>query len=662
MDATGLNDLPAGQPVQENNDMDLKPARKRIIICCDGTWQSAVSGQKTVPSNVTRLCRSLNPVGTDKDGKEWQQVVWYDSGIGTNSLALGDALEGLTGQGMETNVIEAYNFVVLNYNPGDKIMCFGFSRGAYTARTIAGLISDIGVCQQADLNRFPDLWAVYKKVKHGKRFHRSDLWFDWMWGQADEHQGAGDADHRDFVYESVPQGDWAQEGSREVDVVGVFDTVGSLGMPEVFGIKFPNSEGWHNVGLSPNIPNAFQVLALDERRNAFSPTLWYLDKKTATREQVDALVEAEKAAEREYWNILHYAINLKKTGTATDEQVNAQARKLNEAARAWNRASRKRVRYQNRLEQDPVLRQVWLPGYHINIGGGDQATLADEGDMENMANIAFAWMLDQIKDHVSVNQQVVVDEQMKSEQHIQKLSEMIQASEAKLNSPSSNALTKWSRSVADTAMDVVKAPLRLFQKSAAQKLYEIGWGTGILTDSYTMSYWANGQKRRTPGDYVTDKDDTLVDTCEFIHPVVHYRVQWCEKRNKQDPSHPKYSPVGPKFKYDRRKQIDKEGKPYFEYNIAGSKKPIPEWKLGGQGSFERRAIAGRDAYDYVDQLDQELQTGIKTIRRPTAEVMPTRAQRWMDHIKTTTASQSVHGSATDDTAKGSLCKDPEIGV
>lgn len=235
--------------LRQREDTKRTPIRKRIIICCDGTWQSAVSGKKNVPSNVTRLCRSLNSVGTDENGDEWQQVVWYDSGVGTTSLIVGDAIEGAIGKGLEGNVIEAYNFCALNYNPGDKIMCFGFSRGAYSARTIAGLISDIGICHKRDLNKFPDLWAVYKNMEPGKRFHRSDEWFDWMWGKADEHQGA----KGEFVYAKPPQGDWAQEGSREVEVVGVYDTVGSLGMPEVMGIKLPSSDGWHNVGLSPSM-------------------------------------------------------------------------------------------------------------------------------------------------------------------------------------------------------------------------------------------------------------------------------------------------------------------------------------------------------------------------------------------------------------------------
>lgn len=245
--------LPHKHPKRQ--DSTILPIRKRIIICCDGTWQSAVSGKKNVPSNVTRLCRAVNSVGTDDEGSQWQQIVWYDSGIGTTSGTLGKQIEGAIGQGMEGNVIEAYNFCVLNYNPGDQIMCFGFSRGAFTARAIAGLISDIGICRKQDLNQFPNLWRVYKKTKPGQRFYCSDVWFEWMNGKADENQGAkGDY----FVFEKRPASDWAQEGSRNVEVVGVFDTVGAIGMPEVLGVKIPSCHFWSDraeretVALSPS--------------------------------------------------------------------------------------------------------------------------------------------------------------------------------------------------------------------------------------------------------------------------------------------------------------------------------------------------------------------------------------------------------------------------
>ena len=68
------------------NGHQLKPAPKRIIITCDGTWQSAVSGKQNIPSNVTRLCRYLAKCGRDDKGKVWQQVVYYDAGVGTGAL------------------------------------------------------------------------------------------------------------------------------------------------------------------------------------------------------------------------------------------------------------------------------------------------------------------------------------------------------------------------------------------------------------------------------------------------------------------------------------------------------------------------------------------------------------------------------------------------
>jgi uncharacterized protein (DUF2235 family) len=133
------------------HDTSLKPAPKRIVICCDGTWQSSVSTVDNVPSNITRIARYLLRVGKDTKGEQWQQLVYYDAGIGTGGSAMEATREGVTGSGFVGNVIEAYNFIVLNYNPGDQVFCFGFSRGAYTARAVAGLVTDIGIVKPRDM-------------------------------------------------------------------------------------------------------------------------------------------------------------------------------------------------------------------------------------------------------------------------------------------------------------------------------------------------------------------------------------------------------------------------------------------------------------------------------------------------------------------------------
>lgn len=132
-------------------DTTLTLAPKRIVICCDGTWQSSVTNVTNVPSNVTQIARYLLKAGKGKGDQVWQQVVYYDAGIGTGVSALEADIQGGTGTGFVGNVIEAYNFIVLNYNPGDQVFCVGFSRGAYTARAVAGLVTDIGIIKPRDM-------------------------------------------------------------------------------------------------------------------------------------------------------------------------------------------------------------------------------------------------------------------------------------------------------------------------------------------------------------------------------------------------------------------------------------------------------------------------------------------------------------------------------
>lgn len=239
---------------------DPSAAPKRIIICSDGTWQSSVSGLKNIPSNVTRLARSIAHSGKDKDGKVWQQVVYYDAGIGTGDLGQAEAnRQGGTGIGFVGNVIEAYNFIVLNYNLGDEIFCFGFSRGAYTARAVAGLVTDIGIVCPSDLQDFPDLYALYQKNPDGLKFRKSQAYMEWVNGVPSKKQANGGSQIQS-QWDSPPHHD-APEESRIIKVVGVFDTVGSLGIPDLpwtrFNLKFLekavgiSEPGFHNIHLSP---------------------------------------------------------------------------------------------------------------------------------------------------------------------------------------------------------------------------------------------------------------------------------------------------------------------------------------------------------------------------------------------------------------------------
>lgn len=219
------------------------PWGRRLIICCDGTWQSSTTDKKNVPSNVTKLCRLISRYSDSKtdQNRKWHQLVYYDSGIGTGDLSdVESARQGGTGAGLEENVIEAYNFVVLNYEPGDEVLCFGFSRGAYTARAVAGLIADIGVLKPLEMQFFHDIYRKYMDYglssngNSGISFRETAAWKELI-------------DRKVFVDQPPP------ESSRSIKVVGVWDTVGSLGVPDFIGIdngKLRKKYGFHNVKLS----------------------------------------------------------------------------------------------------------------------------------------------------------------------------------------------------------------------------------------------------------------------------------------------------------------------------------------------------------------------------------------------------------------------------
>ena len=244
-------------------DTSIPVAAKRLIVCADGTWQSSVTGLKNIPSNITRLTRSIARSGRDANNNVWQQLVYYDAGIGTGDLSTAERdRQGGFGIGFVGNVIEAYNFLVLNYTPGDEILCFGFSRGAYTARAVAGLVNDIGIISPRDMQDFPDLYALYQKNENSQHFRKSPAYRDWVNGVlAKEQPPKVQGGYQEPPVYTKPSHFPAPEASRVVQVVGVFDTVGSLGIPDLtwtrYNLKFMESTvgipdvGFHNVTLSP---------------------------------------------------------------------------------------------------------------------------------------------------------------------------------------------------------------------------------------------------------------------------------------------------------------------------------------------------------------------------------------------------------------------------
>ena len=114
---------------------------KNIAIFCDGTWQDL---SQSIPTNVARLARSVAPqTAAGPDSVRSQQFVYYDDGVGVGEGVLNAAtrvIGGGLGKGLDDKILHAYQALCLNFSPGDRIFIFGFSRGAYTARSLAGML------------------------------------------------------------------------------------------------------------------------------------------------------------------------------------------------------------------------------------------------------------------------------------------------------------------------------------------------------------------------------------------------------------------------------------------------------------------------------------------------------------------------------------------
>src|SRR5437867_2187193 len=175
---------------------------KRLIVCADGTWNKVekAEGGKHLSTNVAKFAAALLP--TDRDGRA--QLLCYLEGVGTHH---GEWIRGgMFGFGISHNIGRAYEFLVRNYEPGDEIWIFGFSRGAFTARSLAGMIRNSGLLKVAHIDRIGDAMALY--------WNRYD---DTSW---------------DAPRARLFRNRYARE-PPDIKFIGVWDTVGPLGVPRV---------------------------------------------------------------------------------------------------------------------------------------------------------------------------------------------------------------------------------------------------------------------------------------------------------------------------------------------------------------------------------------------------------------------------------------------
>jgi uncharacterized protein (DUF2235 family) len=228
---------------------------KNIILLSDGTGNSAA---KLFRTNVWRVYEALDL------GPSSNQMAYYDDGVGTSSFRPIALITGAFGFGLKRNVKTIYAFLSRNYDPGDRIFAFGFSRGAFTIRTVMGLIGSQGIVPGRTMT--PD--QLSGAVEHAYRRYRGSY-----------HTNLGTAFRslvgaRHAAKQQIPAGHHAPK----VAFLGLWDTVDAYGLPIeelkqgwdnwIWRLSFPDRD------LSPMVQKACHALATDDERRTFHPVLW----------------------------------------------------------------------------------------------------------------------------------------------------------------------------------------------------------------------------------------------------------------------------------------------------------------------------------------------------------------------------------------------------
>lgn len=213
---------------------------KRLLLCLDGTWNRA-DGRRAA-TNIVKIRDALDRAIDIVD----RQRVYYDEGVGTANPIDG-IVGGAFGAGLSRNVRQAYKYIARHYERGDEIYLIGFSRGAYSARSVAGYIGVAGLLRPENCTEEWETraWSYYRKSKHDRA-----------------------------------PGDWHMlralcHARVRIRCVAVFDTVGSLGIPNE-QLQWIGRElfDFHDTRLGSHIDHAFHALAIDEKRGPFQATLW----------------------------------------------------------------------------------------------------------------------------------------------------------------------------------------------------------------------------------------------------------------------------------------------------------------------------------------------------------------------------------------------------
>ncbi len=276
---------------------------KNIVVFSDGTNQE---GGKGNPSNVYKLFNMV-------EDRTEKQIAFYDRGLGTDwRRVTGNAF----GAGISENILECYQFIFENYQAGDQIYLFGFSRGAFTVRSLSGFLHYFGILPKSRPELIKRAYDIYKNKNDEKR----------------------KKDANAFIEKHHTQ--WTK-----IKFIGVWDTVGALGMPIEWldvGVNTLFKHEFHDTRISGAVEAGYHALSIDDDRLVFHPTLW----------------DEENIGKISYWE-------------------NGE-----------------------RKEKDQIVEQVWFVGAHTDIGGGFEPLAKGKSKAKaSLSDIPFEWLLGKSEEH-----------------------------------------------------------------------------------------------------------------------------------------------------------------------------------------------------------------------------------------------------------------------
>lgn len=246
-----------------NNQQESMIMQKKIILCSDGTGNKALKGRGT---NVFKLYEAIERKET--------QLAFYDDGVGTEGFNLKRLLGGAFGHGLSRNVRELYAHLVRCYNTGDEIYLFGFSRGAFTVRTLAAFIIEFGILDrhqfESDSEMRKCVAGAYKAYRRKYKTWTSFIWSGLFGGLS---RLLNKCTELDEISEKTHD-----NGAARIAFIGVWDTVSAVGIPYrvladivdrfIYKFKFPSNT------LNKNVVKACHAVSIDDKRKTFHPEMW----------------------------------------------------------------------------------------------------------------------------------------------------------------------------------------------------------------------------------------------------------------------------------------------------------------------------------------------------------------------------------------------------